>query len=116
MENPTPPPIPGEPAKPTAESSAPATPSNRNFWIALIALLAPGLIALIGNDTAGGMAALLIAPIGSLVAGISLGRRFGTTSAGKVTWSLVLIPLCLIAAEVIAAVGCDLGGFKLRFQ
>ena len=116
MENPTPPPIPGEPATPSGESPAVPPPSNRNFWIALIALLAPGLVALIGTDTAGSMAALLIAPIGSLVAGISLGRRFGNTTTGKVTWSLALIPVCLIAAEVIAAVGCDLGGFKLRFQ
>lgn len=101
---------------PTGEPSATPPSSNRNFWIALIALLTPGLIALTGTDTGGSLAAILLAPIASLVAGISLGRRFGQTPGAKIGWSLGLIPFCFIAAEVIAAVGCDLGGFKLRFQ
>lgn len=116
MENHTPSPNPEDSTKPAGEPSAAPPPSNRNFWIALIALLTPGLIALLGSDTAGSLAAFLVAPIASLVAGSSLAIRFGGTPAAKTLWSLALIPLCFIAAEVIAAVGCDLGGFKLRIQ
>lgn len=116
METPTPPPIPEGPANPRGETPPSTPPSNRNFWIAFIALMAPGLLALLGNDVAGSVAAFLIAPAAGLVAGISLGRRFGRTTKEKIGASLLLVPLSFIAAEVVAAVGCDLGGFTMRFQ
>jgi hypothetical protein len=112
MDESTPPPVP--PSTPVQESPAPSRKSAKPFWIAAACIFAPGLVALQGSEAAGTGAAFFLAPLGGLGAGILLGTRIGNTSPTKAAWSLFLIPLCFVAAETIAAAGCEFGGFKLN--
>ena len=101
--DPSPPTI---PSSPTPDPTPPAA-SSWPFWVAAGLVLLPGLMGLTGNSNLASIGALLVAPVGSVAAGIVLGIRLGSTPGRRALLSCSLIVACLIASETIAALGCS---------
>ena len=73
-------------------------------------------MGLTGHTELAAVGALLMAPVGSIAAGIVLGIRLGTTPGKKALLSCSLIVACLIASETIAAAGCAVSNPRFNFH
>jgi hypothetical protein len=73
-------------------------------------------MGLTGHTELAAAGALLVAPVGSLAAGIVLGLRLGKTPGSRALLSCVLIVACLIASETIAVAGCALSNPRFNFH
>lgn len=100
------------------QTPPPAVPPSEKwqFYLAGGLILLPGLLGLTGNDTLAPAGAFLVAPVGSLVAGIVLGMRFGKNAGARAALSVLFIGLCFVASETLAVAGCSVGSFKMNFH
>jgi len=110
--------LPATPSSPTPEPNPlPGPPaSSWPFWVAAGLVLLPGLMGLTGNTELAAIGALLVAPVGSVAAGIVLGIRLGKTPGTKALLSCALIAACLVASESIAAAGCAVSNPRFNFH
>ena len=109
---------------------SPATPSSAaiptdskpriNWFVFLLVLLAPALLAALGaqiksDDLAvGGVFAG--SPVAGIICGVLMGRRFGRKTGSRIVLGIVFTIVFGAVSFVLGCFGCSLGGFNLKIH
>jgi amino acid transporter len=94
--------------------------SRINWFVFLLVLLAPALLAALGaqiksDDLAvGGVFAG--SPVAGIFCGVLMGRRFGRTTGSRIVLGIVFTIVFGAVSFVLSCFGCSLGGFNLKIH